>query len=73
MCWCTPEIRTPNCGAIGCHPPRNETLVKENEMLRRILAVARMINNQEPDIRMTSALRDWDKRDLGFQPAKDEK
>lgn len=21
MCWCTPEIRTPNCGKMGCHPP----------------------------------------------------
>lgn len=21
MCWRTPEIRTPNCGAIGCYPP----------------------------------------------------
>lgn len=21
MCWCTPGIRTPNCGAINCHPP----------------------------------------------------
>lgn len=22
MCWCTPNIRTPNCGRIGCHPPK---------------------------------------------------
>jgi hypothetical protein len=21
MCWCTPEIRTPNCGKPGCVPP----------------------------------------------------
>ncbi len=21
MCWCTPEIRTPFCGAADCHPP----------------------------------------------------
>ncbi len=22
MCWCNPEIRTPNCGKIQCYPPR---------------------------------------------------
>jgi hypothetical protein len=26
MCWCRPEIRTPNCGRPECHPPVNNTL-----------------------------------------------
>lgn len=21
MCWCTPTLRTPFCGAADCHPP----------------------------------------------------
>lgn len=21
MCWCRPNVRTPNCGGIDCHPP----------------------------------------------------
>lgn len=21
MCWCRPEVRTPNCGGPNCHPP----------------------------------------------------
>lgn len=21
MCWCTPELRTPDCGKPDCHPP----------------------------------------------------
>lgn len=21
MCWCRPEIRTPQCDRPGCHPP----------------------------------------------------
>lgn len=32
------------------------------EKLRRILAVTRMANNQNPDIRVTLALKDWDKK-----------
>ena len=22
MCWCRPEVRTPNCGRVECHPPK---------------------------------------------------
>lgn len=36
----------------------------ELEVLQSILAVARMINNQNPDIRMTNALERWDKLQL---------
>lgn len=21
MCWCNPNIRTPDCGKLECHPP----------------------------------------------------
>jgi hypothetical protein len=45
-----------------------QKMPQEIESLRRILAVARMINNQEPDIRMTLALRDWDKIHTGPKP-----
>lgn len=24
MCWCRPEVKTPNCGRTECAPPRNE-------------------------------------------------
>jgi hypothetical protein len=37
MCWCTPEIRTPNCGKIGCYPPRDEELVRENKIMKEAL------------------------------------
>lgn len=26
MCWCTPELRTPNCGKPNCHPPGKQPL-----------------------------------------------
>lgn len=48
MCWCTPEIRTPNCGKINCHPPVKthkselEEIIGENMMG----ALTRYINDR---------------------------
>jgi hypothetical protein len=25
MCWCNPNIRTPNCGKPNCHPNKVQT------------------------------------------------
>jgi len=27
MCWCRPEIRTPNCDRVECHPPGKDLRV----------------------------------------------
>ena len=37
MCWCNPNLRTPCCGEIGCHPPEgvlisNETIMKDSQL-----------------------------------------
>ena len=38
MCWCTPSIRTPDCGSPECHPP-NKTVKpgKRSEWQLRVI------------------------------------
>lgn len=34
MCWCRPEVRTPNCGRPGCKPP-DETISQLKQELAK--------------------------------------
>lgn len=41
MCWCRPEIRTPNCGSPACHPPtevdwKSRVRVERKELNERL-------------------------------------
>ncbi len=40
MCWCNPQIKTPNCGSISCHPAGSAAVAKELTLLRRVAKAA---------------------------------
>ncbi|CAM0060133.1 hypothetical protein VPHK406_0192 [Vibrio phage K406] len=34
MCYCSPNLRTPCCGKVDCHPPEGGNLVSEETIMQ---------------------------------------
>lgn len=45
MCWCRPEVRTPNCGRLECHPKVVVGGVDYKELLKKYMSV--VIDNED--------------------------
>ena len=62
-----PHYLTNDSGGVSCHRDFEKEIASLKEQLavitplRRVLAVTRMANRNNPDIRVTMALNDWDK------------
>lgn len=47
MCWCNPEIRTPNCGKTNCIPPQPSPTPEDRKMSEWIKVEDRLPSKNE--------------------------
>lgn len=77
MCWCRPEIRTPNCGRIGCYPPdkskelekaitdRDEIISMLEEALEEISKGDYGEISYDPPVKQGQSI--FDKQDIAYE------